>query len=71
MNSIHAQEANRLVLARQVLPKDRLDCYKGRRRWKHVYEASAKLWAEGVEWSRALAIVNEAFDATVVEANAR
>ena len=44
-----------------------LDCYRARRKTKHMYDAAAKLWAEGVEWERGLAIVQEAFDASLVE----
>ena len=51
------------------MKKDALDCYRGRRRWKHTFEAAAKLWAEGVEWQRALSIVTEAFNATIVDAD--
>lgn len=41
--------------------------YRARRRSHHIYAAAAKLWSHGVEWEKALAIINEAFDAATFE----
>ena len=61
-NALHLQRARMDQSERRAL-----DCYRARRKTKHMYDAAAKLWAEGVEWERGLAIVQEAFDASLVE----
>ena len=58
---------NRLEMTYQRTQKSVLDKYKSRRKAHHLYSAAARLWANGVEWSRALQIVSEAFDAIVHE----
>ena len=58
---------NQLVLKKEGLPLDYLAKYKVRNRAHQIYKAAAKLWAEGLAWERALAIVTEAFDAATYE----
>ena len=58
---------NRLELVRDKLPQKLLVKYKTRRRQQKIYEASAKLWAEGLQWSKALEIVQQAFDSVSYE----
>ena len=58
---------NQLVLKKEGLPLDYLAKYRVRNRAHQIYKAAAKLWAEGLAWERALAIVTEAFDAATYE----
>lgn len=48
-------------------PKQELDRYKIKRKSHYVYEAAARLWAEGMEWQRALSIIQHAFDSATAE----
>lgn len=65
--TVNTQVPNELRLEAERLPKRALDRYKVARKATHVYKAAAKLWAEGLQWSRALAIVQEAFDEIATE----
>lgn len=58
---------NELAMRRGLLKREHLDRYRARRRSHHIYAAAAKLWSHGVEWEKALAIINEAFDAATFE----
>ncbi|CAE7857058.1 scrFIAM [Symbiodinium necroappetens] len=58
---------NRLRLVPERLERSLLDRYKCRRRQHHINKAAAQLWAQGVEFQRALKIVQEAFDEATYE----
>ena len=49
------------------LDKRDLDKYRVARKQQAVYRAAAKLFAEGVAWPTALAIVQEAFDTVTAQ----
>ena len=61
------QAPNALRLDRERLPPVVLDRYRSRRKRYHIYNAAVQLYGEGIEFERALAIVNEAFDASIFE----
>lgn len=58
---------NQLVMRREQLKRDHLDKYKVKNRSYHMYAAAARIWAQGVDWSVALAIVSDAFQAATVQ----
>lgn len=60
--SLRLEAPNALFLRRERLEKLGLEKYRSKRKAIHVYRAAAKLWQEGVEWAKALTIVEEAFD---------
>ncbi|CAK9071441.1 unnamed protein product [Durusdinium trenchii] len=61
-------DPNPVRLRRERLPKPQLDTYRSKRRSFYMFQAAARLWAEGVSWPKALEIITEAFDATTHEA---
>ncbi|CAK9102132.1 unnamed protein product, partial [Durusdinium trenchii] len=54
---------NEMKLAVDKLKSVNLDRYRTSRRQVHIYKAAAKLWAAGMDFSDALSVVQEAFDA--------
>lgn len=65
--SSRAQDQNRLRFQYQRVERKYLDKYKVRRKQVYIYQAASRLWAEGVQWSRALDVVTSAFDAVMYE----
>jgi hypothetical protein len=61
------QVPNMLKLRREQLPKQILDKHRGKRKTYHLYATAAKLWANGMDWSTALDIVSNAFDAVLTD----
>ena len=64
---LRPEAPNRLRLVPERLERSLLDRYKCRRRQHHINKAAAQLWAQGVEFQRALKIVQEAFDEATYE----
>lgn len=58
---------NVLRMRRERLPGPCLLRFKAQRRQYYVYKAASKLWAQGTPWQTALAIMEEAFNATTYE----
>ena len=58
---------NALHVRAQNLKKQALGKYRASNRSHHIHVAAARLWAEGVQWQRAIDIVTEAFDAATYE----
>lgn len=56
-----------MKLAVDKLKSVNLDRYRTSRRQVHIYKAAAKLWAAGMDFSDALSVVQEAFDAVTYE----
>ena len=54
-------------LVTERLPRVVLDRYKVRRKAYHVYRAAVRLWGEGMDFQRALSIVESAFNAATCE----
>ena len=54
-------------MARDSLNKQHLFKFKVQRRDARIYRTAAQIWARGVAWPEALAMVKGAFDATTFE----
>ena len=61
------QVPNRVTMARESLNKQHLFKFKVQRRDDRIYHAAAQIWARGISWPEALAMVQGAFDATTFE----
>ena len=68
MTVSRAQEPNKLWLDTEPLNRQHLEKYKSKRLPQLVYEAAAKLWADGgLEWAKALDLVDKSFRAVAEE----
>lgn len=51
-------------MRRERLQGPQMSRYKAHNRQRYIYQAAAKLWAQGIPWDKALNIISEAFNAT-------
>lgn len=63
-----AEAPNALTLRAEPLERKALEKYRSRRTKAVAYDTAARLWAVGVEFENALAIVQEAFKAVAEDA---
>ena len=54
-------------MARESLNKQHLFKFKMQRRDAQIYRTAAQIWARGISWPEALAMVQRAFDETTFE----
>ena len=67
MLSFSEQVPNRVAMARESLNKQHLFKFKVQRRDAQIYRTAAQIWACGISWPQALAMVQRAFDETTFE----
>lgn len=59
----HAKDANLVRVRHEPLSRKHLNRYVSQTRDVHIYRAAAKLWGAGVNWTEALSIATDAFEA--------
>lgn len=66
--SVITKVPNRVDMVFERVQRMNLVRYKTARRKYYMFDAAAKLWAEGIPWAKAMEIVTEAFGACVADA---